>query len=339
MCPPSDTRGADALTRVDGPARRATEFQFGPFHLGAKRMPNDSCRHCPVCSNKGDEDDKAPLVPGVTKTDDRSPLFAVTGDGCAKATRFKYAGKAQKELKHTCSYFFGAANERFAASVSETERAAAVAAPPQDRNCGGNQLRCVKTDNIKSALCSSVGLVMLQCCHGISLVGSAIDCVVHGARVGGLISRASSCMQVPLTRATARGVASENMTMYDMALEDLRKERKVCRFVLDNCCLYKLHALRLDPNDDLEFLVPVWHALGHVYVRNPNCVYAVCVLTCGAPARSLARWKTVRCIGSFPHGATTRTMSATGSSCRPYGRPAEPARRCVSTHAQSRDVC
>jgi hypothetical protein len=136
------------------------------------------CRFCPTCSNKADEEDKAPLPPGLTKTDERSPLHMVSGDGNAKATRFANAGKAQKDVKKAVCFFFGEADKTFAATVNAAAPVQQTAAVPQDRMCGGkggSHLRCVKTDNIKSQMFSSLGMVLFMCSHGIPIVGSGIN--------------------------------------------------------------------------------------------------------------------------------------------------------------------
>lgn len=262
---------------VASDARRATAHQFGPFQLGAK-VANDMCRFCPTCSNKADEEDKAPLPPGLTKTDERSPLHMVSGDGNAKATRFANAGKAQKDVKKAVCFFFGEADKTFAATVNAAAPVQQTAAVPQDRMCGGkggSHLRCVKTDNIKSQMFSSLGMVLFMCSHGIPIVGSGINCVVHGARRpsrwrAALYSELAVSQRHPCT-------LPENMTMYDCVLDVLRKERKLAHFVLDNNCLYKQHALKRNCDDDLIFLTPSWHALSHVYVRTD---VHVCVCSC-----------------------------------------------------------
>ena len=101
-------------------------------------MPTDAFAYCPPCSSLADKDGKAPLAPGLTKTDERSPLLMLCGDGNAKATRFAYAGKAQDGVKPVCKFYFGRANERFAAAVSAETCTAAAAAGPR-RFSGGDE--------------------------------------------------------------------------------------------------------------------------------------------------------------------------------------------------------
>ena len=145
-------------------------------------MPKDALADCPACSNLADKDGKAPLAPGVTKTDERSPLLMLCGDGNAKATRFAYAGKAQDGVKPVCNYYFGRANERFEAAVGATEtRTAPVAAGPEDRSCGTSYLRCVKAGNIRGGVLSSYGLAACNCPHGITGKGTVVDALTHGA--------------------------------------------------------------------------------------------------------------------------------------------------------------
>lgn len=145
-------------------------------------MPKDALADCPACSNLADKDGKAPLAPGVTKTDERSPLLMLCGDGNAKATRFAYAGKAQDGVKPVCKFYFGRANERFAAAVSAETRTAAVAAGPEDRSCGTSHLRCVRAGNVSGGVLASFGMTACNCPHGITCKGTAIDSITHGAR-------------------------------------------------------------------------------------------------------------------------------------------------------------
>ena len=121
-------------------------------------MPKDALADCPACSNLADKDGKAPLAPGVTKTDERSPLLMLCGDGNAKATRFAYAGKAQDGVKPVCKFYFGRANERFAAAVSAETCTAAAAAGPEDRSCGTSHLRCVRAGNVSGGVLASFGM-------------------------------------------------------------------------------------------------------------------------------------------------------------------------------------
>jgi hypothetical protein len=178
----AQVEGARARACVDAPARRAWEFQRTPQGLRAKGMPTDAFADCPGCSDLADKNGAAPLAPGLTKTDERSPLLMVSGDGNSKATRFAYAGKAQDGVKPVCNYFFGRANERFEAAVSATEaRTAAVAAGPEDRSCGTSYLRCVKAGNIRGGVLSSYGLAACNYPHGITGKGMVIDALTHGA--------------------------------------------------------------------------------------------------------------------------------------------------------------
>lgn len=57
------------------------------------------------------------------------------------------------------------------------------------------------------------------------------------------------------------------MGMYDCGLGQLMAERKLARFSLDNGCLYAKHFRNAFPDVPLEIMVPMFHALGHGYVR------------------------------------------------------------------------
>jgi hypothetical protein len=162
-------------------ARRAIAHAFRPFQLGAKRFPKDLFCFCPTCSNFVDEDDSAPLAPGLVKTDHRSPLFQVSGDACAKAVRWAHAGTAQAGIEPGINFFFGKANRLFEAFLSSDAArtgGSAAHAAPANQICG-SELRCVKSHCHSGGLFSSFGLTLIDCTHGV--VASAVDNRVHGA--------------------------------------------------------------------------------------------------------------------------------------------------------------
>lgn len=55
--------------------------------------------------------------------------------------------------------------------------------------------------------------------------------------------------------------------MYEHVLSELRTERNLERFLLDNVCVLKKRPQWADPEEKLQMYVPTWHALGHNYVR------------------------------------------------------------------------
>jgi hypothetical protein len=288
-------------------------------------MPSDFCSNCPACSNQADKDGKAPLIPGLTKTDERSPLFMVCGDGNAKATRFANAGRAQNGVEPVCNTYFGTANERFAAELSGPARAEAVATGPQDRACGSSHLRCVKTTNVKGGLFSEYGVTLCNCSHGIPLSGSGIDCVVHGAcaRHEYALAQHGGWLNLRMRRVAS----PENMRMYDLTLDELRKQRNLKIWVLDNNCLYAKHVLAANPNEDLLMYIPTWHALNHNYVRSAAAAPRRPLTRC-ASARSPARRKTARCTSHWPRCGTANVANARGPGWRQSGLCFGPAQRC-----------